>query len=124
MTRIIGGRARGRRLTVPARGTRPTSDRVRESLFSSVDADLRSDGTDWGQVVVLDLYAGTGALGLEALSRGASAAHLVESDRVAARSLRENCLAVGLPGTQNTATAWPRSRIQRACRRRFCSSPP
>lgn len=100
MTRIIGGAARGRRLAVPSRGTRPTSDRVRESLFSSLDSDLHADSDEWGDVVVLDLFAGSGALGLEALSRGARAAHLVESDRAAARTLRENVAAVGLPGAQ------------------------
>lgn len=100
MTRIIGGAARGRRLAVPARGTRPTADRVRESLFSSLDSDLHADGAVWADLVVLDLYAGSGALGLEALSRGAHAAHLVESDRAAVRILRENCATLGLRGAQ------------------------
>ncbi len=94
MTRIIAGTARGRRLEVPARGTRPTSDRIREALFSSVDSSVRDDG-GWGEVVVLDLYAGTGALGLEALSRGAQRAYLVESGREAIRALRANIAAVG-----------------------------
>lgn len=87
--RVIGGSARGRRLaTVPGRGTRPTSDRVRESLFDilgarPVDAD------------VLDLFAGTGALGIEALSRGARRAVLVESARRAAEVARRNLEACG-----------------------------
>jgi len=98
MTRIIGGLARGRRLAVPPRGTRPTSDRVRESMFSTVESRLLADGTGWGAVDVLDLYAGSGALGLEALSRGARSVTLVESDRAAARVLRANEAAVGLPG--------------------------
>lgn len=98
MTRIIAGRARGRRLDVPARGTRPTSDRVRESLFSSLDAELLGGSETWSTTTVLDLFAGSGALGLEALSRGARSAVLVESDRGAARVLRENCAVVGLPG--------------------------
>ena len=100
MTRIIGGSARGRRLAVPARGTRPTSDRVRESLFSSLEADLQADETGWGDIDALDLYAGSGALGLEALSRGARSAVLVESDRGAARTLRDNVATVGVPGAQ------------------------
>lgn len=98
MTRIISGQARGRRLDVPGSGTRPTSDRVRESLFSSLASDLIGSGTTWSDAVVLDLYAGSGALGLEALSRGASAAYLVESGREAQRVLRRNCSAVGLEG--------------------------
>lgn len=100
MTRIIGGLARGRRLAVPPRGTRPTSDRVRESMFSTVESRLLAQGTRWGEVDVLDLYAGSGALGLEALSRGARSVTLVESDRRAARVLRANEAAVGLPGAQ------------------------
>lgn len=95
MTRIIAGTARGRRLQVPARGTRPTSDRIREALFSSLDASVAVEG-GWSDVVVLDLYAGTGALGLEALSRGARRAYLVESGREAVRVLRANIAAVGL----------------------------
>ena len=80
MTRIIGGVAGGRRIAVPPRGTRPTTDRVRESLFNIVTA--RRDLTG---LAVLDLYAGSGALGLEALSRGAASALFVESDyRIAA----------------------------------------
>ncbi|MGC2675610.1 MAG: RsmD family RNA methyltransferase, partial [Mycobacterium sp.] len=79
MTRIIGGVAGGRRIAVPPRGTRPTTDRVRESLFNIVTARLDLTGLS-----VLDLYAGSGALGLEALSRGAASALFVESDRRAA----------------------------------------
>lgn len=103
MTRIIAGTARGRRLQVPSRGTRPTSDRIREALFSSLDASVAVDGS-WSDVVVLDLYAGTGALGLEALSRGAQRAYLVESGREAIRVLRANIAAVGT----DAATVVPR----------------
>ena len=103
MTRIIAGSARGRRLNVPARGTRPTSDRIREALFSSLDSTVRADG-GWAEVIVLDLYAGTGALGLEALSRGAQRCYLVEADRDAIRVLRSNISAVGIEG----AIALPR----------------
>ncbi|MCY4370986.1 MAG: 16S rRNA (guanine(966)-N(2))-methyltransferase RsmD [bacterium] len=90
--RIIGGFARGRRLKAP-RGltTRPMTDRVREALFSTIAAVL--PGAD-----VLDLYAGTGSLGLEALSRGASSAVFVERNPAALRVLRANVEAVGLGG--------------------------
>ncbi len=94
MTRIIAGQARGRRLVVPAgNGTRPTADRAREGLFSSLLSltDLEDGG-------VLDLYAGSGALGLEALSRGAGSATLVEEDPTALRALRTNVETLGLPG--------------------------
>lgn len=103
MTRIIAGAARGRRLAVPGRGTRPTSDRVRESLFSSLDSAHLAAGTSWSQEVVLDLYAGSGALGLEALSRGARAAVLVERSRAALPDLRANVAGVGLPGAHVVA---------------------
>jgi 16S rRNA (guanine966-N2)-methyltransferase len=93
MTRIIAGAAGGRRLTVPPKGTRPTSDRVREALFSALENDPGLDGA-----AVLDLCAGSGALGLEALSRGAEHALFVESDKRAAAVLRRNVAAVGLPG--------------------------
>ncbi|MCT2584775.1 16S rRNA (guanine(966)-N(2))-methyltransferase RsmD [Actinophytocola gossypii] len=93
MTRIVAGTAGGRRLAVPRRGTRPTSDRVREALFSAVEAAMDLDGAR-----VLDLYAGTGALGLEALSRGAAHALLVESDPGAVSVLRRNVSTLGLAG--------------------------
>jgi 16S rRNA (guanine966-N2)-methyltransferase len=93
VTRIIGGVAGGRRIAVPPRGTRPTTDRVRESLFNIVTA--RRDLTG---LSVLDLYAGSGALGLEALSRGAASALFVESDRRAAAVIARNIEALGLDG--------------------------
>ncbi|MFC9998157.1 16S rRNA (guanine(966)-N(2))-methyltransferase RsmD [Nocardia sp. NPDC127526] len=95
MTRIVAGTAGGRRLRVPPAGTRPTSDRVREALFSVIMARMDLDGAR-----VLDLYAGSGALGLEALSRGASHALLVESDRKAAAVVRGNIGDLGLPGAE------------------------
>ncbi|MEU9981219.1 16S rRNA (guanine(966)-N(2))-methyltransferase RsmD [Streptomyces sp. NPDC050856] len=97
MTRVIAGVAGGRRLAVPpGNGTRPTSDRAREGLFSTWEALLGTlDGTR-----IADLYAGSGAVGLEALSRGASHALLVEADARAARTLRENVRALGLPGAE------------------------
>ena len=79
MTRIIGGIAGSLKLTSPAKPTRPTSDRIRESIFSRLEARDLLDGAR-----VLDLYAGTGALALEAVSRGAQAAWLVERDGKAA----------------------------------------
>ena len=95
MTRIVAGVAGGRRLQVPPRGTRPTSDRVREALFSSLEALIDLDGAR-----VVDLYAGSGALGFEALSRGAAQATFVESDRRAAEVLKANAAALGLPGAE------------------------
>ncbi|MGW0556929.1 16S rRNA (guanine(966)-N(2))-methyltransferase RsmD [Streptomyces sp. NPDC002926] len=97
MTRVIAGAAGGRRLAVPpGNGTRPTSDRAREGLFSSWESLL---GTLSG-IRVADLYAGSGAVGLEALSRGASHALLVEADSRAVRTVRENVRALGLPGAE------------------------
>jgi 16S rRNA (guanine966-N2)-methyltransferase len=97
MTRVIAGRARGRRLAVPGgRTTRPTSDRAREAMFAAAGSVLGS----FGGARVLDLYAGSGAFGLEALSRGASAALLVEADPAAGRVIRANIDAVGLPGAR------------------------
>lgn len=95
MTRIIAGRARGRRLTVPQSKTRPTSDRVRESLFSSLESAIDLDGAR-----VLDLYAGSGALGLEALSRGAAEVVLVDNAAAPQRAMSANVTAVGLPGAR------------------------
>jgi 16S rRNA (guanine966-N2)-methyltransferase len=93
VTRIVAGTAGGRRLEVPPKGTRPTSERVREALFSALEAAVDLDGA-----LVLDLYAGSGALGLEALSRGAAGATFVETDRRALEVLRRNATGVGLPG--------------------------
>lgn len=93
MTRIIGGVAGGRRLgTPPGARTRPTSDRVREALFSALESER---GTLAG-ARVLDLYAGSGALGLEAASRGAETVVAVESDRRTARLIGENARELGL----------------------------
>ena len=98
MTRIVAGIARGRRLEVPPAGTRPTSDRAREAMFNSLRSLLDLDGAH-----VLDLYAGSGAVGLEALSRGAAAVSLVEADRVACAVLRRNIEALALPGARLVA---------------------
>src|SRR5690349_24095434 len=92
MTRIIGGSAKGRRLQTPSGdATRPTSDRVREALFSTLESQL---GSLTG-LRVLDLYAGSAAVGLEAMSRGAGVVTAVESDRRTARLAHENAKSLG-----------------------------
>jgi 16S rRNA (guanine966-N2)-methyltransferase len=98
VVRIVAGVAGGRRLAVPPHGTRPTSDRVREAVFSTVQARRDLEGAR-----VLDLYAGSGALGLEALSRGAAHVRFVESDRRAAAVVRRNVEALGLGGQGGSA---------------------
>lgn len=94
MIRIIGGAARGRRLQVPANGTRPTSERARAALFDRLDTLL-----DLAGARMLDLYAGSGAVGLEALSRRADYACFVENDRRGADALAANLAAVTSPGS-------------------------
>ncbi|CAM5358464.1 DNA methylase [Streptomyces tanashiensis] len=96
MTRVIAGTAGGRRLAVPpGNGTRPTSDRAREGLFSTWESFHGLAGSR-----VADLYAGSGAVGLEALSRGAVHALLVEADPRAAKTIRDNVRSIGLPGAE------------------------
>lgn len=90
MTRIVAGTAGGRTLIVPKGATRPTSERVREALFSRLEHLDVVDGA-----TVLDLYAGSGALGLEAASRGAAAVTLVDSGHQAATACRRNAAALG-----------------------------
>jgi 16S rRNA (guanine966-N2)-methyltransferase len=102
MTRLIAGVAGGRRLTVPPAGVRPTGDRAREALFNSLGTLLDLEG-----VAVLDLYAGSGALGLEALSRGAGNVVFVESSPKVLPVLRANLAAVGLPGGRVLAGSVP-----------------
>lgn len=97
MTRIIGGTAGGRRIKAPAgESTRPTSDRVREALFSSLESTL---GSLTG-LRFLDLYAGSGAIGLEARSRGAGVVTLVEHDRRTAGLIRDNIRTLGFDGVE------------------------
>jgi 16S rRNA (guanine966-N2)-methyltransferase len=97
VTRVVAGAARGRRLAVPpGKGTRPTADRTREALFSTLESEL---GSFAGRRVA-DLYAGSGAVGIEALSRGADHVLLVESDPRALRTVRDNVESVGLAGAQ------------------------
>ncbi len=109
MTRIIAGLAGGRRLAVPpGTTTRPTSDRAREGLFASVLSELGDlDGKR-----VLDLYAGSGAVGLEALSRGAEGVLLVESDARAAAVIKANIAMLSLTGA-TVATDQAERRLTR-----------
>jgi len=96
--RVVGGELGGRRLRAPAGGrTRPTADKVREALFS-----ILGDVTG---ARVLDLYAGSGALGIEALSRGASEATFVDSARAATAAIRRNLEDLGLEGTVHRGDA-------------------
>ena len=118
--RIIAGKHKGRRLaTTPGPATRPTADRVREALFSILGP--------MGDMRVLDLYAGSGALGIEALSRGASAATFVESARPALAAIRANLAAIGAGEEEvvhGDALAWLRTRApEHAFDLVFCDPP-
>lgn len=94
MTRIISGRYRGHRLRTPrGQATRPTTDRVREAMFTTLGSML---GGQWSGIRVLDLFAGSGALGLEAVSRGADSADLVDNAPKAAESIRANLTSLGV----------------------------
>lgn len=95
--RIVGGVHRGRRLVAPpGEAVRPTSDRAREALFNILShGSIAASGLPFADRPVLDAFAGTGALGLEALSRGAAAAVFIESGRVALAALRRNLAALG-----------------------------
>lgn len=89
--RVVAGVARGRPLRAPAgRATRPTSDRVREAMFSTITSMQEIEGAS-----VLDLFAGSGALGIEAISRGAASVTLVDSDRAAVEAIRANLEVLG-----------------------------
>jgi 16S rRNA (guanine966-N2)-methyltransferase len=110
MSRIIAGRARGRRLQTPAGDrTRPTTDRVREAFFSSLAAwNGTGDGpaeTHLSGLAFLDLFAGSGGVGLEAASRGAGPVVLVESDPRTAQLIQSNAKEVGFDVTVRTAKA-------------------
>jgi 16S rRNA (guanine966-N2)-methyltransferase len=102
MTRIIGGTAGGRRLETPrGQTTRPTSDRVREALFSAIESRTGSlDGLRF-----LDLYAGSGAVGLEAWSRGAGVVTMVEQDRRTAALIARNAATLGFSRARVVATS-------------------
>jgi 16S rRNA (guanine966-N2)-methyltransferase len=86
--RVIAGVAKGRRLVAPKSGTRPTTDRIKEALFASL-------GPSVVDATVLDLFAGSGALAIEALSRGATRAVFVDRDRAAEEAIRANLDATG-----------------------------
>src|SRR2546422_3870030 len=90
--RVVAGTHKGQRLEAPRRAVRPTADRVREALFSMLGS---VDGAN-----VLDLYAGSGALGIEALSRGAASATFVDSDAAAVRAVRSNLERLGIDGAR------------------------
>ena len=107
VTRIIAGAARGIRLDVPGAGTRPTSDRVRESVFGALESMDAIDGAR-----VLDLYAGSGALGLEAWSRGAASVDLVERSRPAATIVGRNAAAVAKAHAGANAARVHQSAVQ------------
>jgi 16S rRNA (guanine966-N2)-methyltransferase len=99
--RVVAGTVGGRRLVTPAgRDTRPTSDRVREAVFNSLGSMDVIDGA-----VVLDLFAGSGALGIEALSRGAERATFVDHDRQAVNAIEANLAATGLGGCSRVVRA-------------------
>ncbi len=92
MLRIVGGKASGCRLILPQVDcVRPATDRIRESLFAILNQELKR------KIRVLDLFAGSGAMGLEAISRGAVHCTFVERDKKALKALRANVIAVGLP---------------------------
>lgn len=92
MTRIVSGTAKGRKLKVPKAGTRPTSERAREGIFSRLEHYGYIKGC-----CILDLYSGSGALGLEALSRGAARVICVEAAPAAVQIIKENCRSCDLP---------------------------
>ena len=94
MTRIIAGKFKGQRIAVPQQGVRPTTDRVREAILNALDARLDS----WQEQNVLDIFAGSGALGMESLSRGARAATFLEKDRNTAAVINQNLQKIGATG--------------------------
>ena len=96
--RVIAGTAGGRRLLAPGPGTRPLSDRVKQTLFAILEPDLED-------AAFLDLFAGSGAAGIEALSRGAARATFVERDADAVRIIRENLRRTGLEAQASVVTA-------------------
>jgi 16S rRNA (guanine966-N2)-methyltransferase len=118
MTRIVSGFAGSLSLAVPRSGTRPTSDRVREAIFSSLEAMDALHGMN-----VLDLYAGSGALGLEALSRGAASAVLVEQNAQAAGVCRANAAAVLKAAERGGVGIRPRVAVRQSSVRSYLVQP-
>ncbi|GAA1729163.1 16S rRNA (guanine966-N2)-methyltransferase [Dietzia kunjamensis subsp. schimae] len=109
MTRIISGRLRGLSITVPPAGTRPTTDRVREALFSAIGSRVDLDGA-----AVLDLFAGSGALGLEAVSRGADVAWFVEENQRAVACLKKNTAGASSSLSSSSSSSPLRLTVKRA----------
>jgi len=105
--RVVAGSVGGRRLVAPKSGTRPTADRVKEALFAALGGD-RVTGAS-----VLDLYAGSGALGIEALSRGAASAVFVDRDRHAEQAIRENLATTGFETSATVSRAPVRNFLGR-----------
>jgi 16S rRNA (guanine966-N2)-methyltransferase len=110
--RITGGRLARRQIHVPKSGVRPTSDRAREAIFSSLTPVLRD-------ARVLDLFAGTGALGIEALSRGALRVTFVEKRSETTRTLNENLRALGLEGAATVVGGEAEKVLARVARASF-----
>lgn len=101
--RIVAGKLRGKNLVAPdGKTTRPTSDRARESVFNVLDSKLRGGGVSWDSLTVADVFAGTGALGAEALSRGASELFAWELDAAAVRCFKQNLAAFEKIGAKVT----------------------
>lgn len=118
--RIIAGQWRGRPLKAPdGLATRPTADRARETLFSMLLSRLGS----FEGLTVLDAYAGSGALGLEALSRGGAHAHFIERDAAAVAAIRANIKTLGAAATVHTADATRPPRATVACDVAFFDPP-
>lgn len=110
MTRIISGRLRGLSIAVPPAGTRPTTDRVREALFSAIVSRVDLEGA-----AVLDLFAGSGALGLEAVSRGADTAWFVEENARAVACLKKNTAGLAsMPSSSLSSSTSVTATIRRA----------
>jgi len=97
--RVVAGSARGSRLVGPGAGTRPLGDRVKQSLFAILEPEIRGEA-------FLDLFAGSGAGGIEALSRGASKAVFVDDSRKAVAAIERNLEATGLAGTRAVVSDW------------------
>ncbi|MBB1018562.1 16S rRNA (guanine(966)-N(2))-methyltransferase RsmD [Dietzia sp. DQ11-71] len=111
MTRIISGRLRGLTITVPPAGTRPTTDRVREALYSAIGSRIDLDGA-----AALDLFAGSGALGFEAVSRGADVAWFVEENQRAVACLKKNTAGASssLSSSSSSSSSPLRLTVKRA----------
>ena len=129
--RVVAGTAKGRRLKAPPGGaTRPTSDRVREAMFNSLGSHLGVDGLVGA--AVLDLFAGSGALGIEALSRGAAHATFVEDDARTVGVIRENLDALGFAERATVVrrdafafvTTWAPARVEGARTTIILADPP